>query len=134
MPQVIRTPDGKTDTYLGLSDAVAKAKELCGDELVDFIVEEAISAAWNERYDQLAPIQRLLDGCCDDYVTTQSVQKSAGRATGDNEAEIHEHYQSMLTEIRDIIDERIMPLIEGRLNRIKLNEAVNDIRKTAVNW
>lgn len=122
MGAVIRTPDGKQETYITLSDAVAKAKELCGDELVDFILEETAEATYHAPVDLtcLDPLFKAAD------VTTEP--------SPDEEYSVAEYYQGLLTEIRDIIDERIMPLIEGRLNRAKLSEAVSDIRKISVNW
>lgn len=130
MGAVIRTPDGTQNTYINLRDAVAKAKELCGDELVDFILEETSEAGYNEDTKALSPVMPLIEAACFwDTIPTGDEPSEA-----DKEYSIAEEYQSMLIEIRDIIDERIMPLIEGRLNRAKLSEAVSDIRKISVNW
>lgn len=68
MGRIIKLPDGTTETFLGLDDAVRKAKELCGDELVDFILEEACNLAFDERWNDLAPVQTLIDDVCDDYL------------------------------------------------------------------
>lgn len=122
MGRIITTPDGKTETYIRLSDAVYKAKELCGSELIDFILEETAEASYYSRKD-LHCLDPLFDAA--DVMTEPSP---------DEEYSVAEYYQAHLTEIRDIIDERIMPLIEGRLNRQKLSEAVSDIRKISVNW
>ena len=46
MGAIIRTPDGKQSAYITLSDAVTKAKELCGEELVNFILEETAESAY----------------------------------------------------------------------------------------
>lgn len=130
MGRVINTPDGKQETYIRLSDAVIKAKELCGDELVDFILEETSEAGYNEDAKALSPVMPLVQAAC----FWDSIPKENKPSEADKEYSIAEEYQSMLIEIRDIIDERIMPLIEGRLNRAKLSEAVSDIRKISVNW
>lgn len=130
MGAIIKTPDGKLFTCITLSDAVAKAKELCGDELVNFILEETSEAGYNEDVKALSPVMPLVQAACFwDTIPTGNEPSEA-----DKEYSIAEEYQSMLIEIRDIIDERIMPLIEGRLNRAKLSEAVSDIRKISVNW
>lgn len=130
MGAIIRTPDGKQDAYITLSDAVSKAKELCGDELVDFILEETSEAGYNEDAKALSPVMPLIEAAC----FWDTIPKENEPSEADKEYSIAEEYQSMLIEIRDIIDERIMPLIEGRLNRAKLSEAVSDIRKISVNW
>ena len=130
MGRVINTPDGKQDAYITLSDAVSKAKELCGDELVDFILEETSEAGYNEDAKALSPVMPLIEAAC----FWDTIPKENEPSEADKEYSIAEEYQSMLIEIRDIIDERIMPLIEGRLNRAKLSEAVSDIRKISVNW
>lgn len=130
MGRVINTPDGKQEIYIRLSDAVIKAKELCGDELVDFILEETSEAGYNEDAKALSPVMPLVQAACFwDTIPTGDEPSEA-----DKEYSVAEEYQSMLIEIRDIIDERIVPLIEGRLNRAKLSEAVSDIRKISVNW
>lgn len=130
MGAIIRTPDGTQNTYINLRDAVAKAKELCGDELVDFILEETSEAGYNEDTKALSPIMPLVQAACFwDTIPNENEPSEA-----DKEYSVAEEYQSMLIEIRDIIDERIIPLIEGRLNRQKLSEAVSDIRKISVNW
>lgn len=130
MGRIINTPDGKQTIYITLSDAVTKAKELCGDELIDYILEETSEAGYNEDTKALSPIMPLVEAACFwDTIPTGDEPSEA-----DKEYSIAEEYQSMLIEIRDIIDERIMPLIEGRLNRQKLSEAVSDIRKISVNW
>lgn len=130
MGAIIRTPDGAQNTYINLRDAVSKAKELCGDELIDFILEETSEAGYNEDTKALSPVMPLVQAACFwDTIPTGDEPNEA-----DKEYSIAEEYQSMLIEIRDIIDERIMPLIEGRLNRAKLSEAVSDIRKISVNW
>ena len=130
MGAIIKTPDGKQSAYITLSDAVTKAKELCGDELIDYIIEETSEAGYNEDVKALSPVMPLVEAACfwDTIPTGDELSKA------DKEYSIAEEYQSMLIEIRDIIDERIMPLIEGRLNRAKLSEAVSDIRKISVNW
>lgn len=130
MGALIRTPDGKTETYIRLSDAVTKAKELCGDELIDFILEETSEAGYNKDTKALSPVMPLIEAAC----FWDSIPTSDKPSEADKEYSVAEEYQSMLIEIRDIIDERIMPLIEGRLNRAKLSEAVSDIRKISVNW
>lgn len=130
MGAIIRTPDGKQDAYITLSDAVIKAKELCGDELVDFILEETSEAGYNEDTKALSPVMPLVQAAC----FWDSIPNGNEPSEADKEYSIAEEYQSMLIEIRDIIDERIMPLIKGRLNRAKLSEAVSDIRKISVNW
>ena len=130
MGAIIKTPDGKQDAYITLSDAVTKAKELCGDELVDFILEETSEAGYNEDAKALSPVMPLIEAAC----FWDTIPKENEPSEADKEYSIAEEYQSMLIEIRDIIDERIMPLIEGRLNRAKLSEAVSDIRKISVNW
>lgn len=130
MGAVIRTPDGTQHTYINLRDAVTKAKELCGDELVDFILEETSEAGYNEDAKALSPVMPLVEAAC----FWDSIPNGNKPSEADKEYSIAEEYQSMLIEIRDIIDERIMPLIEGRLNRAKLSEAVSDIRKISVNW
>lgn len=130
MGRIITTPDGKQTTYITLSDAVTKAKELCGDELIDYILEETSEAGYNEDTKALSPVMPLIEAACFwDTIPTGDEPSEA-----DKEYSIAEEYQSMLIEIRDIIDERIMPLIEGRLNRAKLSEAVSDIRKISINW
>ena len=130
MGAIIKTPDGKQSAYITLSDAVTKAKELCGDELIDYIIEETSEAGYNEDVKALSPVMPLVEAACFwDTIPTGDEPSKA-----DKEYSIAEEYQSMLIEIRDIIDERIMPLIEGRLNRAKLSEAVSDIRKISVNW
>lgn len=68
MGRIIKLPDGTTETFLGLDDAVRKAKDLCGDELVDFILEEAGDLAYCERWNDLKPVQKLVDNVCDDYL------------------------------------------------------------------
>ena len=130
MGAIIRTPDGKQDAYITLSDAVSKAKELCGDELVDFILEETSEAGYNKDAKALSPVMPLIEAAC----FWDTIPKENAPSEADKEYSIAEEYQSMLIEIRDIIDERIMPLIKGRLNRAKLSEAVSDIRKISVNW
>lgn len=130
MGRVINTPDGKQETYIRLSDAVIKAKELCGDELVDFILEETSEAGYNEDAKALSPVMPLIEAAC----FWDTIPKENEPSEADKEYSIAEEYQSMLIEIKDIIDERITPLIEGRLNRAKLSEAVSDIRKISVNW
>ena len=130
MGAIIRTPDGKQDAYITLSDAVTKAKELCGDELVDFILEETSEAGYNKDAKALSPVMPLIEAAC----FWDTIPKENAPSEADKEYSIAEEYQSMLIEIRDIIDERIMPLIKGRLNRAKLSEAVSDIRKISVNW
>lgn len=125
MGAIIRTPDGKQEAYITLSDAVTKAKELCGDELVDFILEETSEAVFTREIACLDPLFEAAEVPLPDKDEPSEADK---------EYSIAEEYQSMLIEIRDIIDERIMPLIEGRLNRAKLSEAVSDIRKISVNW
>lgn len=122
MGRIITTPDGRTETYIRLSDAIYKAKELCGSELVDFILEETAEASYYSTK-ELACLDPLFDAA--DVMTEPSP---------DEEYSVAEYYQGLLTEIRNIIDERITPLIEGRLNRAKLSEAVSDIRKISVNW
>lgn len=122
MGRIITTPDRKTETYIRLSDAVYKAKELCGSELVDFILEETAEASYYSTK-ELACLDPLFDAA---DVMTEPLP--------DEEYSVAEYYQGLLTEIRNIVDERIMPLIEGRLNRAKLSEAVSDIRKISVNW
>lgn len=130
MGRIITTPDGNTETYIRLSDAVYKAKELCGSELIDFILEETSEAGYNEDVKALSPVMPLVQAACFwDTIPNENEPSEA-----DKEYSVAEKYQSMLIEIRDIIDERIMPLIEGRLNRAKLSEAVSDIRKISVNW
>lgn len=130
MGAIIKTPDGAQNTYINLHDAVSKAKELCGDELIDFILEETSEAGYNEDTKALSPVMPLIEAACFwDTIPTGDEPSEA-----DKEYSIAEEYQSMLIEIRDIIDERIMPLIEGRLNRAKLSEAVSDIRKISINW
>ena len=130
MGAIIKTPDGTQNTYINLRDAVTKAKELCGDELVDYILEETSEAGYNEDTKALSPVMPLIEAACFwDTIPTGDEPSEA-----DKEYSVAEEYQSMLIEIRDIIDERIMPLIEGRLNRAKLSEAVSDIRKISVNW
>ena len=130
MGAIIKTPDGKQETYVTLFDAISKAKELCGDELIDFILEETSEAGYNEDTKALSPVMPLVQAACFwDTIPNENEPSEA-----DKEYSIAEEYQSMLIEIRDIIDERIMPLIEGRLNRAKLSEAVSDIRKISVNW
>ena len=130
MGAIIKTPDGQETTFICLSDAVAKAKELCGDELVDFILEETSEAGYNGDAKALSPVMPLVEAAC----FWDSIPTGNEPSEADKEYSIAEEYQSMLIEIRDIIDERIMPLIEGRLNRAKLSEAVSDIRKISVNW
>lgn len=122
MGAIIKTPDGKQETYITLSNAVTKAKELCGDELVDFILEETSEAAFNSTK-ELNCLDPLFEAA--DVMTEPSP---------DEEYSVAEYYQGLLTEIRDIIDERITPLIEGRLNRKELTKAVEDIRRTSMNW
>ena len=122
MGRIITTPDGKTETYIRLSDAVYKAKELCGSELVDFILEETAEASYYSTK-ELTCLDPLFDAA--DVITESSP---------DEEYSVAEYYQGLLTEIRNIVDERIMPLIEGRLSRAKLSEAVSDLRKISVNW
>lgn len=130
MGAIIKTPDGTQNTYINLRDAVTKAKELCGDELIDFILEETSEASYNENTKALSPVMPLVEAACFwDTIPTGDEPSEA-----DKEYSVAEEYQSMLIEIRDIIDERIIPLIEGRLNRAKLSEAVSDIRKISVNW
>ena len=130
MGAIIRTPDGTQNTYINLHDAVSKAKELCGDELIDYILEETSEAGYNEDAKALSPVMPLIEAACFwDTIPTGDEPSEA-----DKEYSVAEEYQSMLIEIRNIIDERIMPLIEGRLNRAKLSEAVSDIRKISVNW
>ena len=130
MGAIIRIPDGTQNTYINLHDAVSKAKELCGDELIDYILEETSEAGYNEDAKALSPVMPLIEAACFwDTIPTGDEPSEA-----DKEYSVAEEYQSMLIEIRDIIDERIMPLIEGRLNRAKLSEAVSDIRKISVNW
>lgn len=130
MGAVIRTPDGKQDSYINLHDAVSKAKELCGDELIDFILEETSEAGYNEDVKALSPVMPLVEAAC----FWDTIPDGNEPSEADKEYSVAEEYQAMLIEIRDIIDERIMPLIEGRLNRAKLSEAVSDIRKISVNW
>lgn len=122
MGAVIRTPDGTQNTYINLRDAVTKAKELCGDELVDFILEETAEATYHAPVDLtcLDPLFKAAD------VTTEP--------SPDEEYSVAEYYQGLLTEIRNIINERITPLIEGRLNRKELTKAVEDIRRVSMNW
>ena len=122
MGAIIKTPDGKQEAYITLSDAVTKAKELCGDELVDFILEETAEASFNSTR-ELA--------CLDPLFEAADVQTAS---SPDEEYSVAEYYQGLLTEIRDIIDERIMPLIEGRLNRKELTKAVEDIHRVSINW
>lgn len=122
MGRIITTPDGKTETYIRLSDAVYKAKELCGSELIDFILEETAEASYYSRKD-LHCLDPLFDAA--DVMIEPSP---------DEEYSVAEYYQAHLTEIRDIIDERIVPLIEGRLNRQKLSKAVTDIRRISMDW
>ena len=122
MGRVINTPDGKQETYIRLSDAVTKAKELCGDELVDFILEETAEASWHSTR-ELACLDSLFEAA---EVYTEP--------SPDEEYSTAEYYQGLLTEIRDVIDERITPLIEGRLNRKELTKAVEDIRRVSMNW
>lgn len=122
MGRVISTPDGNTETYIRLSDAVYKAKELCGSELIDFILEETSESAFNS--------SRELN-CLDPLFEAADVQTAS---SPDEEYSVAEYYQGLLTEIRDIIDERITPLIEGRLNRKELTKAVEDIRRVSMNW
>lgn len=122
MGRIISTPDGNTETYIRLSDAVYKAKELCGSELIDFILEETSEAAFNSTK-ELNCLDPLFEAA--DVMTEPSP---------DEEYSVAEYYQGLLTEIRDIIDERITPLIEGRLNRKELTKAVEDIRRTSMNW
>lgn len=122
MGRIINTPDGKQTTYITLSDAVTKAKELCGDELIDFILEETSESAFNSSKEL---------NCLDPLFEAADVQTAS---SPDEEYSIAEYYQGLLTEIRDIVDERIMPLIEGRLNRKELTKAVEDIRRTSMNW
>lgn len=130
MGRIINTPDGNTETYVTLFDAISKAKELCGDELIDFILEETSEAGYSEDVKALSPVMPLVQAACFwDTIPNENEPSEA-----DKEYSVAEEYQSMLIEIRDIIDERIMPLIEGRLNRAKLSEAVSDIRKISVNW
>lgn len=130
MGAIIRTPDGTQNTYINLRDAVSKAKELCGDELINFILEETSEAGYNEDIKALSPVMSLVEAAC----FWDSIPTGDEPSGADKEYSVAEEYQSMLIEIRDIIDERIMPLIEGRLNRAKLSEAVSDIRKISVNW
>lgn len=122
MGRIITTPDGNTETYIRLSDAVYKAKELCGSELIDFILEETAEASYYSRKD-LHCLDPLFDAA--DVMTEPSP---------DEEYSVAEYYQAHLTEIRDIIDERIVPLIKGRLNRQKLSKAVADIRRISMDW
>ena len=122
MGSIIITPDGKQETYIRLSDAVYKARELCGTELIDFILEETAESAYYATKEL---------NCLDPLFKAAGVKTEA---SPDEEYSVAEHYQNQLTEIRDIIDERIMPLIEGRLNRQKLSEAVADIRRISMNW
>lgn len=122
MGRIITTPDGNTETYIRLSDAVTKAKELCGDELIDFILEETSEAAFNSTK-ELNCLDPLFEAA--DVMTEPSP---------DEEYSVAEYYQGLLTEIRDIVDERITPLIEGRLNRKELTKAVENIRRTSMNW
>lgn len=122
MGRVINTPDGKQETYIRLSDAVTKAKELCGDELVDFILEETNEAAFNSTKEL---------NCLDPLFEAADVQTAS---SPDEEYSVAEYYQGLLTEIRDIVDERITPLIEGRLNRKELTKAIEDIHRVSVNW
>lgn len=130
MGTIIKTPDGKQSAYITLSDAVTKAKELCGDELIDYILEETSEAGYNEDAKALSPVMPLIEAAC----FWDSIPTGDEPSVADKEYSVAEEYQAMLIEIRDIIDERIMPLIEGRLNRAKLSEAVSDIRKISVNW
>ena len=122
MGAIIRTPDGKQSAYITLSDAVTKAKELCGEELVNFILEETAESAYYSTK-ELNCLDPLFEAA--DVMTEPSP---------DEEYSVAEYYQAHLTEIRDIIDERIMPLIEGRLNRKELTKAVEDIRRVSMNW
>lgn len=122
MGRVISTPDGNTETYIRLSDAVYKAKELCGSELIDFILEETSESAFNS--------SRELN-CLDPLFEAADIQIEP---SPDEEYSVAEYYQGLLTEIRDIIDERITPLIEGRLNRKELTKAIEDIRRVSMNW
>lgn len=64
MGRIITTPDGNTETYITLSDAVTKAKELCGDELIDFILEETSEAGYNEDTKALSPVMPLVEAAC----------------------------------------------------------------------
>lgn len=130
MGAIIKTPDGKQEAYINLRDAVTKAKELCGDELVDFILEETSEAGYNEDTKALSPVMPLVEAAC----FWDSIPNGNKPSEADKEYSIAEEYQSMLIEIRDIIDERIMPLIEGRLNRKELTKAVEDIRRVSMNW
>lgn len=130
MGAIIKTPDGEETTFICLSDAITKAKELCGDELVDFILEETSEAGYNEDTKALSPVMPLVEAAC----FWGSIPTGDEPSEADKEYSVAEEYQAMLIEIRDIIDERIMPLIEGRLNRTKLSEAVSDIRRISVNW
>lgn len=122
MGAIIKTPDGQESAYIHLSDAVSKAKELCGSELIDFILEETAEASYYSRKD-LHCLDPLFDAA--DVMTEPSP---------DEEYSVAEYYQAHLTEIRDIIDERIVPLIKGRLNRQKLSKAVADIRRISMDW
>jgi hypothetical protein len=130
MGAIIKTPDGQETTFICLSDAVLKAKELCGDELIDFILEETSEAGYNEDTKALSPVMPLVQAAC----FWDSIPNENKPSEADKEYSIAEEYQSMLIEIRDIIDERIMPLIEGRLNRKELTKAVKDIRRVSMNW
>lgn len=130
MGRIIKTPDGKQEAYINLRDATTKAKELCGDELIDYILEETSEAGYNEDTKALSPVMPLIEAAC----FWDSIPDGNEPSEADKEYSVAEEYQAMLIEIRDIIDERIMPLIEGRLNRQKLSEAVSDIRKISVNW
>jgi len=130
MGAIIRTPDGTQNTYINLRDAVTKAKELCGDELIDFILEKTSEAGYNEDTKALSPVMPLVEAAC----FWDTIPDGSEPSEADKEYSVAEEYQSMLIEIRDIIDERIIPLIEGRLNRAKLSEAVSDIRKISINW
>lgn len=122
MGRIINTPDGKQETYIRLSDAVYKAKELCGSELVDFILEETAESAYYSTK-ELKCLDPLFEAA--DAMTEPSP---------DEEYSVAEYYQGLLTEVRNIVDERITPLIEGRLNRKELTKAVEDIRRVSMNW
>lgn len=130
MGAIIKTPDGKQEAYVTLSDAVTKAKELCGNELVDFILEETSEAGYKEDTKALSPIMPLVEAAC----FWDTIRDGNEPSEADKEYSVAEEYQAMLIEIRDIIDERIMPLIEGRLNRKELRKAVEDIRRVSINW
>ena len=128
MGAIIKTPDGNQSTYISLRDAVTKAKELCGDELIDYILEETSEAGYKEDTKALSPVMPLVEAAC----FWDTIRDEPSEA--DKEYSVAEEYQAMLIEIRNIIDKRIMPLIEGRLNRKELTKAVKDIRRVSINW